>query len=248
VAALKAREPLEKLAARAAQAPAPHDFLAAFDPGPLARVIAEVKLASPSEGDILPDADPVAVAGDYLSNGAAALSVLTEPRWFKGDIAYLVAIRRRYPLARLLMKDFVVDEYQLQLARASGADAALILLAMLEPDQARALYKAAIALGLTALVEVHDEAELELARSLGARLIGVNNRNLKTMKVSLDASERLAAAAPRDAILISESGIRTREDLDRLTALGYRGFLIGTHFMRTGHPGQALKQLLRGAH
>ncbi|MBI3555025.1 MAG: indole-3-glycerol phosphate synthase TrpC [Deltaproteobacteria bacterium] len=245
VAELKEKTPLAALTRAAENARTPHDFGAAFANGS-DNIIAEVKLASPSEGDIAPQLDPLKVAADYLANGAAALSILTEPHYFKGDLRYLEGVRAANPGAKLLMKDFVVDEYQLFQARAHGADAVLILLAMYEPKQAQSLYAQALNLGLTALVEVHDEAELELAAKLGAKLIGINNRNLKTMKVSLDASERLAALAPRSARLISESGIKTSADLKRLSALGYRGFLIGTHFMKTGHPGNALHKLLRG--
>ena len=245
VAELKIQMPLAALAKAAGGARTPHDFKAAFA-GPGAHVIAEVKLASPSEGDIASGADPIGVAADYLANGAAALSILTEPYYFKGDIRYLEEVRAKNPNARLLMKDFIVDEYQLFQARTKGADAVLILLAMLTPELAQSLYAQALNLELTPLVEVHDEAELTLAIKLGARLIGINNRNLKTMKVSLDASERLAKLAPRQATLVSESGIKTSADLTRLSALGFRGFLIGTHFMKTGKPGQALADLLRG--
>ncbi len=245
VATLKTQTPLAALAKLAAHARTPHDFHACFAArGP--NVIAEVKLASPSEGAIAPNADPLAVATDYLANGAAALSILTEPHYFKGDIRYLEAVRAAHPQARLLMKDFVVDEYQLFQARVSGADAVLILLAMLTPELAKSLYAQALTLALTPLVEVHDEEELALAATLDAKLIGINNRNLKTMTVSLDASERLARLAPRNATLISESGIKTSADLSKLSTLGYRGFLIGTHFMKTGHPGKSLSELLRG--
>lgn len=245
VAQAKLDESMSELSARARVARRPYDFRALFDRSGT-NVIAEVKLASPSEGDIAPGADPVRIAGEYLENGAVALSILTEPHYFKGDLAYLRAIRERYPDARLLMKDFVLDEYQLLQARAYGADAVLILLAMLEPSRARSLYSIAKGFGLTPLVEVHDEKELELAVKMGAELIGINNRDLKTMAVSLDASERLARLAPATAALISESGIKTHEDVKKLQRLGYKGFLVGTHFMRTGTPGAALHKLIRG--
>lgn len=228
----------------------PRDFRQAFlEAGARPHVIAEVKLASPSEGDIALGADPVAVAGDYLRAGARAISVLTERDFFKGSPDYLRAIRRAHPEALLLMKDFVVDEHQLDCAVHDGADAVLLIVALLESLQAgltRAFLLRALGLGLTPLVEVHEEREMQVAVECGARLIGVNNRNLKTLEVSLETSERLAALAPPGATLIAESGLRTPQDLRRLGGVGYRGFLIGTSFMKSGKPGVALAELLKG--
>ncbi len=226
----------------------PRDFLPAFGPAGVARdrpaVIAEVKLASPSEGNIAAGADPVAVAGAYLGAGARALSVLTEPDFFKGSPAYLRAIRARYPDALLLMKDFVIDDHQLERAVVDGADAVLLIVALLGRAGTRSFLLRALGLGLTPLVEVHDRDELEIAAACGARLIGVNNRNLKTMEVTLETSLRLAPLAPEGAVLISESGIRTAEDIARLARAGYRGFLVGTGLMKTGDPGGALTRLM----
>lgn len=244
---LKALEAFPRLASRAEASSPPEDFLEAFRaPGP--RVLAEVKFASPSEGDIAPGFNPVKVATDYLESGAAALSVLTEPNFFKGDPIYLKDIRNEHAEALLLMKDFILDEYQVYQARALGANAVLILLSLYDDMKlARKLYARAIDLELTPLVEVHTEDELKLASDLGARLIGVNNRDLKTMQVSLETSERLAPKAPKNATLVSESGIKTRADIDHLSKLGYRGFLVGTALMKTGKPGAALRELLTGA-
>ena len=208
------------------------------------QVIAEVKLASPSQGTIAQSADPVAVAQEYLRAGAAALSVLTEPDFFHGRPEYLVRIREACPDALLLMKDFVVDEYQLALARSWGADCVLLIVALLGSETRRYL-ESARRLGLSVLVEVHDEAELTIALETGAELIGVNNRDLRTLKISLEQSRRLAAHLPAGRNWICESGLETGADLAEMQALGCRGFLIGTSLMRTGDPGNALRELLR---
>ena len=220
----------------------PLDFRAPFQAEGI-HIIAEVKLASPSEGDIAPAADPVKVAGDYLASGATALSVLTERDFFKGSSDYLAEIRKAHPGARLLMKDFIVDEYQLVRARADGADAVLLIVALLGQKETRSLLFKALSLGLTPLVEVHDLSEMEIALDLGVKLVGVNNRNLRTMKVSLDTSEELAQYASNEMTLISESGIENPNDVKRLKEMGFKGFLIGTSFMRTENPGAALSRL-----
>jgi indole-3-glycerol phosphate synthase len=233
----------ELLLEQARSARMPQSFSAAFR-SPGLHVIAEIKRASPSEGPIAPNADPVSVAREYLGAGATALSVLTEPGFFRGDVGFLSAIRKQETDARLLMKDFVVDEYQLAQARAHGADAVLLIVAMLSEKELALFFEKAHDLGLETLVEVHDEAEMKTASRLGAKLIGVNNRNLKTMEVSLMTSERLADLAPKGAVLISESGLSRLEDLERLSKLGFHGFLIGTSFMKSGTPGRALSRLL----
>jgi indole-3-glycerol phosphate synthase len=224
----------------------PKDFRSLFTRAGL-QVIAEVKRASPSKGDIAAHLDPVQVAQDYLQNGAAALSVLTEPHYFKGDLAFLQAIRRQHPEAYLLQKDFVVDPYQLYQAALAGADAILIIVALLgEADSARIL-KLARDLGLSALVEVHDAEELAIAERIGADLIGINNRNLKDLSISLDVTRRLLPACPQHARIICESGLETRQDLLDMQSLGCHGFLVGTSLMRTGEPGPALRRLIHGA-
>lgn len=225
----------------------PKDFRALFDRRGF-NVIAEIKLASPSRGDIAPQLKPLDVAQAYLENGAAALSVLTEPLFFKGDIAYLKAIRAAHPAAYLLQKDFVVDPYQLYQAKAAGADAILIIVALLGEAGSAEILRTAQKLGLTALVEVHNEEEMAIANKIGADLVGINNRNLKDLSISLDVSLQLRPLAPKNARLICESGIETHEDMHRLHAEGFHGFLVGTSLMRTGEPGEALARLMRHAH
>ncbi len=220
----------------------PKSFAAAFrHPW---NVIAEVKKASPSQGDIAIDVDPVEVARAYIQNGAAALSVLTEPSYFKGSVEYLQHIRRAFPEAYILQKDFVVDSYQLYEAACIGADCILLIVAMLGADETRRLHGIARQLGLSALVEVHDREELEIAKDIGAKLIGVNNRNLKTMAISLDTSRDLIAHVPADAVPVAESGLKDHLDLVELKALGYQAFLVGTQLMQGGDPGRALKELI----
>lgn len=209
-------------------------------------VIAEVKFASPSEGLLRgthpsPD-DAAAIAGSYLSNGAAALSILTERNFFAGAPEFLVAVREKQPDAALLMKDFVFDPYQLELARAIGADAVLLIVALVG-TQLSDLHARARALGLSVLVETHTEEELELAKSAGAEIVGVNSRNLKTLKTDLEVARRLAGKAP-GALLVAESGLKTRADIDELAGLGYGAFLVGTSLMKQPDPGAALKELL----
>jgi len=255
---LKAESPRSKLRESPLYARTPSDFRNAFG-GVGPRVIAEIKFASPSEGRIHPrepsTKEALAAAAEYLSAGAAALSILTEPRFFQGSPDFLRVVREAQPKAFLLMKDFVVDVYQLELARSIGADAVLLIVAALD-KRLEPLLRSAEALGLSALVEVHTEAELALARKAAAKLIGVNSRDLRTLKTDLAVAKRLAAVPPAlytakgryttaDApFLIAESGIKTRADIDALAACGYRGFLVGTHLMKTGTPGKALKELL----
>lgn len=214
-----------------------------------ANVIAEVKLASPSQGEFAcaRSLSPVGAAGQYLASGARALSVLTEQDHFNGSLEYLSAIRKAFPDARLLLKDFVIDRYQLLEARHAGADAALLIVSLLGEARTRELLAECDRLGLTALVEVHDEEELGIAARIGSRLIGVNNRDLKTLEIDLATSFRLAALAPRDTALISESGIGRGSEMRDLARAGFSGFLIGTSLMRTGEPGRALARLLAEA-
>jgi indole-3-glycerol phosphate synthase len=224
----------------------PHDFKEAFQ-RPGVNVIAEVKFASPSQGALARGraSNPVETAGGYLRSGARAISVLTEQDHFNGNLQYLSQIRKVFPDARLLMKDFVIDEYQLLEARANGADAALLIVALLGKARTSSLLAECRKLGLAALVEVHDEAELEIAAQVGADLIGINNRNLKTLKISLETSLRLAPLAPQGATLISESGISLASEIMHLRESGFSGFLIGTSFMKSGNPGAALAALLK---
>lgn len=218
----------------------PTDFTAKFSAG-FPGIIAEVKFASPSEGILQPPSkeSAVKIATDYLNNGAAALSILTERNFFAGDPEYLIAVRKAHPNAKLLMKDFIIDAWQLQLARGIGADCILLIVALLG-DQTGGLLAEAKSLGLSVLVEVHTESELELAKKAGAKLVGVNSRDLKTLKTDLDVARRLAPMG-KGLTLIAESGIKSRADIAALTAVGYSGFLIGTSLMKGN---ASLKELL----
>jgi indole-3-glycerol phosphate synthase len=208
------------------------------------RVIAECKRRSPSRGVLRADYDPAAVARGYERAGAAAVSVLTEPTFFDGSLDDLTAVRQAIDLP-VLRKDFIVSEYQLLETRAAGADAVLLIVAALDDAELRRLLARAAAHGLAALVEVHDETELARALDAGAAIVGVNNRNLRTLEVDLDASRRLAAAIPRGVTAVAESGFRHRCELDALAAAGYAAFLVGERFMTAPDPGAALAGLLR---
>jgi indole-3-glycerol phosphate synthase len=209
-------------------------------------VIAECKRRSPSRGVLAADYDPVRIARAYESGGAAAISVLTEPTFFDGALAHLAAVRAavRIPVLR---KDFVVDEYQLLEARAAGADAILLIVAALGQAELQELQLRAWDLGLAALVEVHDDGELTRALEAGARVIGVNNRNLRTLTVDVKASDGLAGRMPKDVVAVSESGLQSRADLERLAAAGYGAFLIGERFMTDPDPAAAIRLLLGAA-
>ncbi len=193
-------------------------------------MIAECKRRSPSKGVLAATYDPVAIARSYEAGGAVAISVLTEPTFFDGALEHLAAVRHAVSLP-LLRKDFIVDDYQLFEARANGADAILLIVAALDQATLGRLQQRAWDLGLAALVEVHDEEELTRATDAGARIIGVNNRNLRTLSVDTEASYRLAMRMPKGVIAVSESGLQTRDDVDRLSAAGYQAFLIGERFM-----------------
>jgi indole-3-glycerol phosphate synthase len=205
-------------------------------------VIAEVKKASPSKGVIRPQFDPAAIARSYEAGGAACLSVLTDIDFFQGDDAHLQQARAACTLP-VLRKDFVVDPYQVLEARAIGADCILLIVAALEDGLMAELAALAADLGMDVLVEVHDIDELERALQIPARLLGVNNRNLRTFGVSLDTTLTLRDAVPRDRILVSESGIATAGDVARLRQAGVGAFLVGETFIREDDPGRALQQL-----
>ncbi len=223
-----------------------HNLAAALRrPGP--RVIAEVKRASPSAGRIAPDADVPATASAFTVAGAAAVSIITESRHFNGSRASLMAVRRRCPDALVLMKDFVVDPYQVDCAYVDGADSVLLIMALLGAERLRELHAHARELGMSCLVEVHDEAEMALAADVPAEIIGVNNRDLRTMEVSLDTSRRLVSLAPPGTVLVSESGIQTGAEVAELRRLGFHGCLVGTSLMRSKDPAAALVELLAAA-
>lgn len=206
-------------------------------------VIAEVKKASPSMGVIRASFDPVAIAESYAAAGATCLSVLTDEKYFQGSGHYLRLIRAAVGLP-LLRKDFIIDEYQIVEARALGADAILLIVAALSDEELAAFTRLAHDLGLDVLVEVHDEAECERALQLPLRVIGVNNRNLHDFSVSLDTSRRIKAMLPADYLLVSESGIHTRADIEALQADGIHAFLVGGALMQADDPGAALSALL----
>lgn len=222
---------------------APRRGFAAALAEPGRAIIAEVKKASPSRGLIRADFDPVAIARGYQRAGARAISVLTDAPFFQGSLAYLEAIRRVADLP-LLRKDFVLDPYQLHEARAFGADAVLLICAILGDGSLRELLALSDRLELDALVEVHSREELERATRSGASLIGINNRDLRTFVTRLEVAESLAPLAPPGATVVAESGLKTTADLERLEAAGVRAFLIGETLMAASDPEVALRELL----
>ena len=242
----QAREPVAAVARRAESAtPRGDAFEAALAAPGRVNVIAECKRRSPSKGVLAQHYDPASLARAYERGGAAAVSVLTEPTFFDGTLEHLVAVRRAVALP-LLRKDFIVDDYQLFEARAAGADAVLLIVAALAQDELIGLMRRAADTGLAALVEVHDEEEARRAIEAGARLVGVNNRNLRTLAVDVDASYRLARLIPSSVVAVSESGLQSRADLVRLRAEGYRAFLIGERFMTDPDPARAIAGLIGG--
>ena len=242
----QAAEPLAALADRAHAMPSRGGrFFGALASADGFNVIAECKRRSPSKGVLRADYDPVAIAKGYADAGAAAISVLTEPTFFDGSLDHLKAVRAAVDVP-LLRKDFIVSEYQLLEAKAAGADAILLIVAALRPAELKVLHDHARRYGLDALVEVHDARELAIAIDVGAKIIGVNNRNLRTLEIDVHASETLIANMPREIVAVSESGLKTADDLVRLRALGYRAFLIGERLMSAEDPGLALQGVIAG--
>lgn len=238
LAAREAALPEAELRAALADADPVRDPMPHFR-GAGSSVIAEVKRRSPSKGDLADIPDPAALAGEYAAGGAAAISVLTERRRFGGSLDDLRAVRAAVDLP-VLRKDFIVSSYQLVEARAAGADLALLIVAALGDDDLRRLHDEARELGLTVLVEVHDEAETERAAALGAELIGINARNLKTLAVDPDAFGRLAPLVPADRVLVAESGIGGPTDVKRYVAEGARVVLVGEALVKDGAPREAV--------
>jgi indole-3-glycerol phosphate synthase len=240
LAARRAAVPLDSIRDDAYHSPTPRDFLAALRARRPA-IIAEIKRASPSKGDILPGLDPAIVAREYEAAGAAAISILTD-RHFKGSLEDLRTVRGTVGLP-LLRKDFIFDAYQVYEARAAGADCILLIAAMLKEDELRELYTLARRLDLQALVEVHNEDELRAAGRVGAEIVGINNRDLHTFKTELAVTENLLASYTANALIVSESGIDTSGDIRRLYRAGARAFLVGESLLCGGEPRRRLADL-----
>lgn len=228
--------PMSEVKAFAQLAPKPLDFAAALKAQPGASLIAEVKRASPSRGLIAQEWDPELIGETYARNGAAAISCLTDSRFFQGELAYLTGIKERLREIALptpvLRKDFIYHEYQIYEARMAGADALLLIVAVLSDAELRKLYQLTYALGMQALVEVHDEAEVERALAVDAHILGVNNRDLRTFTVDIETTGRLRTLIPTDKVLVGESGIRNTDDVKRMAAMGCDAILVGETFCK----------------
>jgi indole-3-glycerol phosphate synthase len=239
----KAELPESQLRDEAAAAPPVRDFLAAVGrPGPI-RLIAEVKKASPSKGVIRADFDPVRIARIYQEQGASAISVLTDEPYFQGSLDHLRRIRAAVDLP-LLRKDFIVDPYQVLEARAAGADAVLLIAECLDDPTLRTLYDAILSQGMTPLVELYEPQNLPRVLALGARLIGINNRDLRSFQVDLEQTIRLVGRIPADRVVVGESGIRDRADVQRLESAGVRAMLVGESLIARPDIAAAVRELL----
>lgn len=242
----RARTSLAAVERRAADVARPASFVEALS-RPGVRVIAECKRRSPSRGVLRAAYDPVDIAGQYGAAGAAAISVLTEPGFFDGHLDHLVAVHAAHPRLPLLRKDFIVDEYQIAEAVAAGASAVLLIVAALDQALLGRLLAYAAEVGVAVLTEVHDEEEARRAIDAGAAIVGVNNRNLKTLEVSVETSYRIVPLLAAARLRVAESGLRSGEDLAALQAAGYDAFLIGERFMTDARPGDGLARVLAAA-
>ncbi|HEY4309090.1 MAG TPA: indole-3-glycerol phosphate synthase TrpC [Pirellulales bacterium] len=243
IAAAQAACPVDALERQIADAPAVRNFFAALAaPGPI-RLIAEVKKASPSAGVIRADFDPLSIAQTYEAHGASCLSVLTDEHFFQGHLDYLRAIRQQVGLP-VLRKDFILDRYQLLEARAAGADAVLLIAECLDDCHLRSLHNEAVRLGMSPLVELYDPENLSRVFDAGATLIGINNRDLRTFKTDLDHTLRMRERIPDECVLVAESGIRTRTDVERLQNAGVDAILVGESLMANADIGAAVHTLL----
>ena len=237
--------PLEELKRIASEQSPPLDFASALR-GNHIQLIAEVKKASPSRGVIRPDFNPVEIAQIYASNGASAISVLTESRYFLGSLNHLREIRNALGSKKLplLRKDFIYDPYQVYESRAYGADSLLLIVTILKPEKLKELLQLSQQLGMSCLVEVHNEAELQIALRSGAGIIGINNRDLSTFTVDLTTTERLRPHIPQDRIVVSESGIKDRSDMEKMREWGVNAVLIGESLLSAPNIAAKMKELL----
>ena len=241
VAQRRARLPEIELRSRCRDAAPPRNFAQALCVDKRLAVIAEIKKASPSAGVLRPSFDPRQIAQAYAEAGAEAISVLTDEEFFQGSLQYLQSVRS-FVEVPLLRKDFIVSPYQIHEARAFGADAVLLIVAALARDELRRLLELTHELGMHALVEVHEARELEQALEVDAKLIGLNNRSLKTFQIDLRVTEQLSAQVGDGITLVAESGLRTAADVQRMKAAGVHALLVGTHFMQAHDPGEALRE------
>jgi indole-3-glycerol phosphate synthase len=242
IAVAKAARPWPEIREQAAKRPPCRGFLQALATAKEMAIIAEVKRASPSAGEIRPDFDPISIAKTYTAHGATCLSVLTDEKYFRGHLDYLRAIRDAVPIP-LLRKEFIVDEYQLDEAREAGADAVLLIAEILPGTRLKELYDAARDRGLDVLIELHDAPELPRVLETGTKLLGINNRDLRSFHTRLEHTLDLLPEIPADVQVVSESGIKTHADLVMLRRHGVRAVLVGESLMRSPDVGQALEQL-----
>jgi indole-3-glycerol phosphate synthase len=239
----KTSSTLKEMKKMVSDLPSPRNLLGAIPKnGPMA-LIAEFKQASPSAGVIQEGVDIRRMACAYQAGGASAISVLTEPHFFRGDLSHLREVKEAVSLP-VLQKDFIIDPFQIYEGRIAGADAVLLIAAILDPDQLREYVEWTRSLGLVPLVEVHDDEDLKKTWGLDLPLIGINNRNLKTLAVNLETTFRLFGKVGQGAMVISESGIKNREDVERLQGVGVKGILVGEVLMRAADPARKIRELL----